>query len=223
MGVAGLGLKTTVLLSALWSSCVWIEDRSDLDIAASKTSLGVGETVQLSVRQRLPDGKSLALTSPDGRSGYYTTSESRLIPEADGRVTCIGTDGRDEESATIGFSTGGHHGSIRFKLFASGPGPGLEVVADRTTLREGDTTQLHVFKSQADAHREELTSVSATRYLTFTGNGVEDSGVISISGTGLASAPGSIGHFTRRNVTVFVRNGDSVGWIYMEVVHADSR
>jgi len=215
-------LMTMALMSALSFSCCGIEDPTDLEVTAPETTLRVGETVQLSVVKRLPDRSTRELTSPGAGSVYYTTSESMLIPEPDGRVTCIGTNGRDEESAVIGVENREHHGHIRFKLFPPGPGPGLEVIADKTVLREGERARLHVFKSLPDGSRKELTAAATgTRYLTFAGNALADSSVISISGTGLASTTDSIGHFSYRTVIVFVRNEDSVGWVVMKIVQAN--
>jgi hypothetical protein len=142
-----------------------------------------------------------------------------LIPEADGRVTCIGTNDRDRESAVIGAGNGDHHGSLRFQLLPAGPGPGLDVRAERTVLRAGEQVQLHVFKAATDGGRKELTAVSTgTRYLTFAGNATVDSSVISVSDMGLASAAIAIGRFNYRTVIVFMRNADAVGWIVLKVV-----
>lgn len=216
-------LITIALMSALCFSSCGIEDQTDLEVTATKTTLGVGETAQLSVIQRLPDGTVRDLTSPSTGTVYYTTSESMLIPEPDGRVTCIGTNGRDQESAVIGVGNGHHHGHIRFKLLSPGPGPGLEVIAEKAELREGEKTQLHVFKSLPDGSRKELTATSTgTRYLTFAGTSMVDSSVITISDTGLASAASSIGKYKYRTVIVFVRNEDSVGWIQLKVVRANA-
>lgn len=210
---------TMLPISGLFLSCCGVEDRTDLDVTAPTTTLRMGETVQLAVARRLPDGSTLELTSPGSGSIYFTTSESMLIPEPDGRVTCIGTDGRDQESAVIGVSNGDHHGHIRFKLLPSGPGPALEVISDRTVLREGEKAQLHVFTSLPNGRREESTATSTgTRYLTFAGNAVPDTSVLTIDGTGLASTTDSIGSFTHRTVIVFVRNESAVGWIVMTVV-----
>ena len=195
---------------------------SDLDVSAPKTTLRVGETVQLSVIERLPGG-SRDLTSPTTGTIYYTTGESMLIPEPDGRVTCIGTSGRDRESAVIGAGNGEHHGSLRFQVLPGGPGPGLEVTAETTVLPEGERVQLHVLGSSSEGGRRDLAPISTgTRYLTFAGNAIVDSNVISVSDLGLASAVSSIGRFNYRTVIVFVRNGDAVGWIVLRVVHAGS-
>jgi hypothetical protein len=47
-----------------------------------------------------------------------------------------------------------------------------------------------------------------------------DRSVIDISAAGLASAANTIGKYNYRTVTVFVRNGDSVGWVRLTVVPA---
>jgi hypothetical protein len=95
-------LVIMALMSALTISGCGIEDRTDLEVTAPKTDLRVGETVQLSVTQKLPDGSTRDLTSPAEGTVYYTTSESMLIPETDGKATCIGTDNKEGESAVIG-------------------------------------------------------------------------------------------------------------------------
>ena len=207
---------TMVLMSALFLTCCGIEDRIDLEVTSPRPTLRVGETVQLSVIQRMPDGSALELTSPNTGSVYYTTGESMLIPEPDGRVTCIGTSGRNQESAIIGVRNGEHHGHIRLMLLALGSGPGLEVIVDKAILREGEKAQLHVFKSLPDGSRKEVTAASTgTRYLTFAGNAVADTSVVNISSTGLVLTTDSIGHFNYRTVVILVRNEDSVGWIVM--------
>src|SRR3990172_2155974 len=86
-----------------------------LEVTAPKTTLREGETVQLKVIVTFADGSTMDVTS----------TESRLIPEPDGRVTCIGTDGKPEEIDIIGVKNGKLDGSIEFKLLPSGPGPGL--------------------------------------------------------------------------------------------------
>ena len=98
------------------------------------------------------------------------------------------------------------------------PGPGLDVVADKVGLREGEQTHLHVFKSLPDGGRRDVTATATgTRYLTFPGFGKHDPSVVSIDDTGLARVTDSIGGYTRRTIIVFVRNGDNVGWIELKV------
>ena len=222
IGKRTVPIAMTLIAAFAASSCSF-GDLNELDVTAPKTTLRVGETVQLSVSERHAVGPSRDLTSAASGTVYYTTGESVLIPEPDGRVTCIGTSDRDSESAVIGALNGGRRGSLRFQLLAAGPGPGLEVLADTTVLHEGEAVQLHAFRSSSDGSRKELTATSTgTRYLTFAGNAFVDSSVISVSDLGLASAVGSIGRFNYRTVIVFVRNGDAVGWIVLKVVHAGS-
>ena len=216
-------VMTASLMCALpFSSCV--VDSTDLEVTAPRTTLRVGETTQLSVKQKIPGGSVVDLTDSNTGTVYHTTSESMLIPEPDGRVTCIGTGDRDEESAVIGAGNGIHHGHIRFKLLASGPGATLKVYVDKTTLREGESTQLHVVRLLPDGSSEDITRFNNT-YLTFAGNGSVDSSVVKVVTSvcdglcELVSAADSIGSYNYRTVIIFVRNGDSVGWIEMKVVH----
>src|SRR6185295_12090657 len=106
-------------------------------------TLRVGETVQLSVTRRQPDGTTRDVTDPASGTRYYTTGEALLIPELDGRVTCIGA------------ANGEKTGSVRFELLPAGPGPGLEVTADKSVLQEGERVQLHVFKASPAGGRTE--------------------------------------------------------------------
>jgi len=221
IGKRTVPIVVTLIAAFVASGCAFGVP-SDLDVSATKTTLRVGETVQLSVIQRLPSG-SRDLTSATTETIYYTTGESMLIPEPDGRVTCIGTSERDRESAVIGALNSEHHGSLRFQLLPAGPGPGLEVTADTTVLPEGERVQLRVFKSLPGGGRRDLTPISTgTRYLTLAGNAMVDSSVVSVSDLGLASAVNSIGRFNYRTVIVFVRNGDALGWIVLKVVRAGS-
>ena len=195
-----------------------------LHIKPPKTTLRIGETMQLAVIEKQADGSTRDLTSPSTGTVYDTTSESMLIPEPDGKVTCIGTHGDNWEVATVAAQNGKLRKKVRLKLVAGGPGPGLEVVADKRVLREGEKAQLRVFKSVAGGRRKELTGASTgTRYLTFAGYGVIDPSVINVNAAGLASATSSIGNYNYRTVIVFVRNEDSVGWIELKVVHANGK
>ena len=209
------------VMSALMLTSCALFGQADLQVSAPRTTLRVGETVQLSVRQRQTDGTTRDVTDPASGTRYYTTGESVLIPELDGRVTCIGTAGKDHESAVIGAANGERTGSVRFDLLPAGPGPGLEITADKSVLQEGERVQLHVFKSSSAGRRRELTATSTgTRYLLFAGQAFPDPSVIGVSETGLASAVSSIGSYNYRTVFVFVRNEDSVGWIELKVVRA---
>jgi hypothetical protein len=207
-----------LVLALLVAGC-GLADRTNLEVTSPTTALHVGETVQLSIIRRLPGGLSQELASAASGTAYFTTSESMLIPESDGKVTCIGTNGAVSESAIIGVANGQYHGHKRFELLQSGPGPGLEVIADHKLLREAESVQLHVFKSWPDGRRSDLTPMSTgTRYVVFAGNAFPDASVISVSDTGLASVVTSIGRYNYRTVIIFVRNKDTVGWIELKVV-----
>ncbi len=195
-----------------------------LSVSSSMNTLRVGETVQLTVVHKLPDGTTRDLTDPSTGTTYFTTSESMLIPERDGRVTCVGTRGKDQESAIIGVQNGNLYGSISFKLLPAGPGSSLEVVADKAVLSEGEQTQLHVYKPLPEGGIQDVTAtLIGTRYLTFTGYGRIDPSVISITRTGGVSAPKSIGRYNRRTVIVFVRHANDVGWVQLKVVRATAK
>ena len=77
------------LMSALLVSSCGLRNPTDLDVRAPKTTLRVGETVRLSVTQKMPGGSTRDLMSRTTGTVYYTTGESMLIPEPDGKVTCI--------------------------------------------------------------------------------------------------------------------------------------
>lgn len=195
-----------------------------LSVSAPTNILRVGETVQLTVVHKLPDGTTRDLTDPSTGTTYFTTSESMLIPERDGRVTCVGTRGKAQESAIIGVQNGSLYGSIDFRLLPAGPGPSLQVVADKAILSEGEHTQLRVYKPLPESGLQDVTAtLMGTRYLTFTGYGRIDPSVISITRTGGVSAPKSIGRYNRRTVIVFVRNANAVGWVQLKVVRATGK
>src|SRR5215469_4266267 len=75
----------------------WTED---LSVTAARTSLGVGESVRVNVRRKASWFRTAELRDPS-LTVYATTSESALVVEPDGWVTCIGTYGRPQESAWV--------------------------------------------------------------------------------------------------------------------------
>lgn len=81
-------------------------------VRAPRTTLGVGDSVQLQVLQRLSNGTLRDLTSATTGTRYRSTSELMLVVEPDGRVTCVGTHGRPEESAIIGVTNGNLDGRL---------------------------------------------------------------------------------------------------------------
>ena len=214
-------IVTLILMSVLPGCTSLIElaglskRMGELEVTAATTTLRVGETVQLRVTEKA-SGRDLT----DLNTGTkYVGSEPNLLSELDGRVTCIGTSGRARWSESVTVWNGELNGRIKFELLHGGPGPSLEVTAERTVLAEGETTQLHVYELLPYGKRIEVTDVSkGTRYLSFAGLGKVDPSVVSINDRGRASATQSIWGLAARCVHVFVRNKDSVGWIHLMVL-----
>src|SRR6267378_3875763 len=96
-------------------------------VRASKTTLGVGESVQLEVFKRGPWLFDMQRLEPRSLV-WRTTGESVLVPEPDGRITCVGTNSRDHESAIISAASGLRRGWRRFHVTRAGPGPSLDIV-----------------------------------------------------------------------------------------------
>src|SRR6266581_4902771 len=165
----------------------------DLKLTAARTSLGIGESVRITVQKKVSWFRTAELTDPS-KTIYTTTSESALVVEPDGWVTCVGTYGRPRESAWISATNGKSHGHLSFDLRLEGPGPTLDLVtatadlppvpdnvqqtpfapccATLLTLKEGQQTR---FKIRARASGRELTSTATgTRYTLFFGSGVPD-------------------------------------------------
>ncbi len=213
------GLVLVMNLGVACAQSEKAEDRDTLQVTAPKTTLRVGETVQLKVVRKLPDGSTRDLTDPKTGTIYFSTDESMLVAERDGRVTCIGTRGSPEEVAGIGVKNGSLDGEINFKLLPGGPGPGLMVVADKLVLREGERAQLRVYRPVPGAAPQEVTSTSAgTRYLLFPEAGEPGPNWVEVNDFGVMSTPASIGRLTRLPVIIFVRHGDAVGWLEVTVV-----
>jgi hypothetical protein len=121
---------------------------------------------------------------------YATTSESALVVEPDGWVTCVGTYGRPRESAWVQASNGAAYGHLSFDLKPDGPGPTLELVPASSALpalpenaqnifvpccsvplalQEGQTRR---FMIRARPSGRDLTSTATgTRYTLFFGSG----------------------------------------------------
>src|SRR5882672_6119767 len=93
---------------------------SVLVVRAPKTTLGVGESTQLTASE---GGLwFLGMHALEPRSlAWRTTGESCLVPEPDGRVTCVGTNGRENESAIISAASGSGRGWLRFHVTRAGP------------------------------------------------------------------------------------------------------
>ena len=162
----------------------------DLELTAAKTSLGVGESVQVTVRKKWSWFRVAEPIDPS-RTVYWTTSESALVVEPDGRVTCVGTFGQLRESAWISANNGRSVGHLSFDLGPDGPGAALEFVplstdlpplpddaqspfvpccAPPLALKEGQQMR---FRIRARASGLDLTSsAGGTRYTLFFGSGV---------------------------------------------------
>lgn len=162
----------------------------DLKLTAERTSLGVGESVLVTVQRKLAWFRRAELTDPSNIT-YWTTSSSALVVEPDGWVTCVGTYGSPTESAWISATHGESHGHLSFDLRSEGPGPTLDLISatadlppvpDKAqsplapccstllALKEGQQMR---FKIQSRASRRDLTSsATGTRYTLFFGSGV---------------------------------------------------
>jgi hypothetical protein len=161
----------------------------DLHLTAPKTSLGVGESVRITVREKVSWFRTVELADPS-KTIYTTTGESALVVEPDGAVTCVGTYGRARESAWASATNGKKHGHLSFELIREGPGPTLDFIPaspdlpslpDRAqspfvpccspplALREGQPMR---FRIQARGAGRDLTSpATGTRYTLFVGSG----------------------------------------------------
>ena len=168
----------------------WSED---LKLTADSTSLGIGQSVQLTVQKKVSWFRTTELADPS-KTTYWTTSESSLVVERDGWVTCVGTHGRDRESAWISATNGESHGHLSFDLRSEGPGPTLDLITTTAdlpsvpdnaqqspfvpccstlvALKEGQPMR---FKIQSRASRRDVTSsATGTRYTLLFGSGVPD-------------------------------------------------
>jgi hypothetical protein len=186
-----------------------------LSIAASKTTLGVGESAQLTVKMRRPNLEIIDVTDAGTGTRYITTDESMVVPQPDGQITCIGTQGKEFEATNIAAIHGNVRSRIRVHLQANGPGPTLEIVTKKTTLHEGESVHFRVVdKNQADITRQS----SGTRYLVFAGDGVPDHDVIQIDDeNGVLSALRNLGKYQFLSPIIFVRNGNLVGWTELRI------
>ena len=162
----------------------------DLKLTAARTSLGIGESVRITVQKKVSWFRTVELTDPS-KTVYTTTSESALVVEPDGWVTCVGTFGRPRESAWVSATNGKSHGHLSFDLSRDGPGPTLDFITAPTglppladdaqspfvpccstplALKEGQQMR---FKVQVRASGRDLTSsATGTRYTLFFGSGI---------------------------------------------------
>lgn len=229
---AGLGLR------------LWIPG---LEVSASRTTLHMGESVQLAVARKTWLG-SEPIADPE-RTRYITNFESMAVVEPGGKVTAVGTWGKAEEATNVMAFHGRLKGVVRFSLRAGGPGPSLDFVAEGSRavgmgtaaccsipvkLIEGHQLRFRV--QRKDAFQTDLTKRSTgTTYTLFFGSGVpNDPNPAQIIGYGkdvnpgtfriddehgMIVAPASIGNLNRFTVLVFARNGEEVGWKQFQLVH----
>ena len=182
-----------VAVAALAIGCVGcdllLRVREDLKLTADSTVLGVGESVQVTVQKKAPWLRAAEPMDPS-QTTYWTTSETMLVVEPDGWVTCVGTGGRPTESAWVAASNRASHGHLIFDLRPDGPGPTLDLIpatadlppvpekaqssfvpccSTPLALKEGQQMR---FQIQSRASRHELTSsTTGTRYTLFFGSG----------------------------------------------------
>jgi len=193
-------------------------NKGDISAVADRTSLGLGESVRMKVLRRLPDGNREDI-SADSKTVYITTSESVLIPEGNGVVTHVGTRDNSTDSATITVFYGPSSTQVAFDLKSSGPGPTLEIEIPKTILEVGETQKFSVVRKKDAAV---LTARgSGTQYVVFGGKGSPENELLAIDdAAGTITAEKSLGRYNRRSAILFVRNGNSVGWIELKLIHS---
>lgn len=98
-----------------------------LSVTAPITVLHAGESTQLTVRKKHGFFFRRPLEHPEATT-YFTVSESELVVEPDGRVTCVGTHGQREDEIWIYANNGNDDGHTSFTLLPSGAEPALEFV-----------------------------------------------------------------------------------------------
>ena len=221
---------------------------SVLVVRAPKTKLGVGESTQLTASEGALWFVGMHALEPRSLT-WRTTGASCLVPEPDGRVTCVGTNGREYESAIISAASGSRRGWLRFHVTRAGPGPSLAFVTrgstspctewpnERcTTVREGESVRFRIRKLGPGS--PDVTARSAgTQYLVFIGSGLANdpapervigepwppklnaSSVRIDDVSGVIAAPDSIGTLNWLAVIIFARHNDSVGWLFLRIEH----
>lgn len=193
-------------------------NKGDISAVADRTSLGLGESGRIKVLRRLPDGNREDI-SADSKTVYITTSESVLIPEGNGVVTHVGTRDSSTDSATVTVFYGPSSTQVAFDLKSSGPGPTLEIETPKTILAVGETQKFSVVRKKDGAV---LTARgSGTQYAVFGGKGSPENELLAIDdAAGTITAEKSLGGYNRRSAILFVRNGNSVGWMELKLIHA---
>lgn len=244
---SGVGLVLASLIGCTWLMDSALKSSETLELQASRTSLGVGESARISVRKKKSWFRTAELSNPQ-KTIYSTTSESMLMVEPDGTATCVGTHGKSSESAWILATNGNDHGHIAFDLQPFGPGPALEIVTEAArqnqpsqlccgvplvVLREGEQLKYKVIRHAAP--HEDLT-LSST-YTLFFGSGLPNDAQPSVvtggpdyvssrnvrldREHGTITAPPSIGRLNWGTIIVFVRQGGLVGWKEISITHIE--
>ena len=221
---------------------------SSLVLKAPRTTLGVGETVHVAALERGPWLFETHALEP-GSLVWRTTGESCLLAEPDGRVTCVGTGGREKESAVISAASGSRRGWLRFRVTRSGPGPSLDLVTQDSlgpcpqwptercaVIHEGDSLRFRVRERGPGAPDVTARSMG-TRYLVFIGSGLANdpapevvvgkpwpqnlnAASVRIDDVhGVITAPETIGELNCLAVIILVRSNDSVGWLFLRIEH----
>ena len=195
-------------------------NRGGLAAVADRASLGIGESARIKVLRTLPNGHTDDI-SADPQTLYLTTSDSALIPEGDGLVTCVGTDDQPTDRATITVFNGRLFSQIAFELRSQGPGPTLKIETNKTVMTEAEVQKFSVFGQ----NQAQLTArATGTRYVVFGGRGSAEKDLLFIDDqAGTITAESSLGRYNRRSVILFARNGDSVGWKELKLVHATAK
>src|SRR4029077_15410705 len=128
-----------------------------------QTVLGVGESTQLRLTLKRANGESVDVTHVTGIR--YTTSNPILaIPELDGRITCISTNGEPDEATDAIAIYGSLRAQMRLYFRREGPGQTLIIHPAKKTLREGESIGYHIFCKNDGT---DLTTSSQNRYLVF--------------------------------------------------------
>ena len=240
-----------VLLGIFFVGCLrlrlWI---SGLDVSAPRTTLRMGETVQLAVARKTWLGTE-PLAYPE-RTMYITTWESMTPVDRDGRVTAVGTWGEARESSIVTAFNGKMHGSLNFSVLADGPGPGLDFNVDAPSvigmptatccstpvrLVEGQRAAFRVLRHDPQ-HSDVTRRDTGTHYTLFFGSGVpDDPNAAQIVGygkgigpatcrvddqNGMIIAPDSIGRLNFFTVLILARNGEAVGWKQIQLAHGSA-
>jgi hypothetical protein len=100
-----------------------------LSISAPTATLGVGESTQLTVQKKVTFFFRRNPQHPDTTT-YSTVSESELVVEPDGQVTCVGTRGLAKDEIWVSAYSGRDRGHMSFDLSSTGPGATLDFVVD---------------------------------------------------------------------------------------------